>query len=289
MFKIGIESYSYHRYFGELRLGESPVDKKINMIEFLDLISSYKLKSVGLQTCFIDFKDVSFVNELSSLLLEKEYSLVISWGHPSGLELGRNGDALKDLLNKMSWAQELNADHFRIVIDSPKLWNVESSKETIKRVMPMLTTIVKIANENKLNVSIENHGGLKMQVYYKILKSIENDYFGMTFDIGNFIRTGEKIEDALKLLGDYIKVVHIKDFVLNGLKPGEPDGWWPTVALGEGDLLLKKALVSLHKNNFEGPMLVELMASLNNKESEDEIIKKSLKFLNEQQTLHQLG
>jgi len=289
MFKIGIESYSYHRYFGELRFGESPVDKKITMIEFLDLVSSYKLSSVGLQTCFIDFKDISFVNELSSLLLEKEYNLVISWGHPSGLELGRNEDAFKDLLSKMSWAQELNADHFRIVIDSPKLWNIEPNKETITRVMPMLSTIVEIANENEMNVSIENHGGLKMEVYYKILKSIGSDNFGMTFDIGNFIRTGEKIEDALKLLGDYIKVVHIKDFVLNGLKPGEPDGWWPTVALGHGDLPLKNALFSLHKRNFEGPVLIELMASLNNKESENEIIKKSLDFLNEQQTLHQLG
>ena len=288
MFKIGIESYSFHRYFGELRAGESSVDKKITMIEFLDIVNAYKPGSVGLQTCFVDFKDHSFVKELSSLLLERDYSLVVSWGHPSGLELGRNKEAYTDLLSKLSWAKELKAEHFRIVIDSPKLWNAEPSKETIKRVMPILSNIVKVANENQLTVSVENHGGLKMEVYYEILKSFDNSFFGMTFDIGNFIRTGEKIEDALKLLGDYIKVVHIKDFVLDGLKPGEPDGWWPTVALGEGDLPLENALLTLNKINFNGPVLVELMAPLNNDEPESETIEKSLYFLNEQQTLHQL-
>ena len=288
MFQIGIESYSYHRYFGELRQGESPVDKKITMIEFLNMVSEYKPSSIGLQTCFVNFKDGTFLNELTSLLLEREHSLVVSWGHPSGLELGKNKDAYEDLLIKMSWAKELKAEHFRIVIDSPKLWNIESTKETIKRVMPLLNNIVEIANENKLNVSIENHGGLKMEVYYEILNSIDNKYFGMTFDIGNFIRTGEKIENGLNLLGEYIKVVHIKDFILEGLKPGDPDGWWPTVALGEGNLPLEDTLLELNKLNFKGPVLVELMAPLNNNEHENETIKKSLDFLNELQNLHRL-
>jgi 3-oxoisoapionate decarboxylase len=288
MFDIGIESYSFHRYFGELRAGELPVDQKISMIEFLDIVSSYNPTSIGLQTCFIDFKDVSFVKELSSLLIKRDYTLVISWGHPSGLELGKSNEAYKDLLNKLSWAQELNAEHFRIVIDSPKLWNVESSEETIKRIMPMINNIVSIASKNKINISVENHGGLKMKVYYEIIKSVDSSFFGMTFDIGNFIRTGERIEDALSLLGKYIKVVHIKDFALEGLKPGEPDGWWPTVSLGEGDLPLKDTLFSLNKLNFKGPVLVELMAPLNNDEPETETIEKSLSFLNAQQSLHQL-
>ena len=75
---------------------------------------------------------------------------------------------------------------------------------------------------------------------------------------------------------------------MDGLKPGEPDGWWPTVALGEGDLPLKNALLTLNKINFNGPVLVELMAPLNNDEPESETVEKSLYFLNEQQTLHQL-
>ena len=286
MYKIGIESYSYHRYFGELREGESPVDKKITMVEFLDIVKGYNPSSIGLQTCFIDFEDISLLKQLSSLLIDREYNLVIAWGHPSGLELGKNNDAYTDLLNKLTWAQELKADHFRIVIDSPKLWNSESSKETITRVMPMLNNIADIANKEELNISIENHGGLKMEVYYEILESINNKYFGITFDIGNFIRTGEKIENAFNLLGKYIKVVHIKDFILEGLKPGEPDGWWPTVALGDGDLHLESALLSLKKLNFTGPVLIELMAPLNN-EPESVTIEKSLAFLNEQQTLHQ--
>ena len=289
MYKIGIESYSYHRYFGELRAGEVPVNKKINMIEFLEISDTFKPSSIGIQTCFIDFNNISLLKKLSSILLKRNYSLVVSWGHPSGLELGKNTNAFSDLLKKLKWAQEIQAEHMRIVIDSPKYWNIETSKETINRVMPMLYEIDKTVYNNQFDISIENHGGLRMETYYEILKSIDNKYFGMTFDIGNFIRTGEKIEDAIDLLGNFIKVVHIKDFVLEGLKPGEPDGWWPTVALGKGDLPLKNILSSLHKLNYEGPVLVELMAPLDNEESESETITKSLSFLNEQQSLHQLG
>ena len=79
---------------------------------------------------------------------------MIAWGHPSGLELGKNKDAYTDLLNKLTWAQELKADHFRIVIDSPKLWNSESSKETITIVMQILNNIADIANKEKLNTNI---------------------------------------------------------------------------------------------------------------------------------------
>ena len=73
---------------------------------------------------------------------------------------------------------------------------------------------------------------------------------------------------------------------MEGLKPGKPDGWWPTVAIGDGDLQLESALLSLKKLNFTGPVLIELMAPLNN-EPESVTIEKSLAFLNEQQTLHQ--
>ena len=288
MYEIGIESYSYHRYFGELRAGEIPVDTTINMIDFLTIAESFEINSIGIQTCFIDFSDTDLVKKLSSKLQKKNYCLVISWGHPSGLELGTNTDAFTDLLEKLRWAQSIDADHLRVVIDSPKYWNFESSKETINRVIPMLYELETIARKDRCNISIENHGGLRMETYHEILQNIDSKSFGMTFDIGNFIRTGEKIEDALKLLGRYIKVVHIKDFLLDGLNPGSPDGWWPTVALGEGDLPLKDTLSSLHKLNYTGPLLVELMAPFNIGESENETIKKSLSFLIEQQTHHQL-
>ena len=289
MFEIGIESYSYHRYFGELRIGELPAKKSINMIDFLEISETFNSSSVGIQTCFIDFNDALLLDKLNTKLLDRNYSLVVSWGHPSGLELGINTNAFSDLFKKLTWAQEIKAEHMRIVIDSPQYWNVESSKETIKRVMPMLLELEKVASKSKINISIENHGGLRMKTYYQILNSINSEYFGLTFDIGNFIRTGEKIKDAIDLLGSYIKVVHIKDFVLKGLKPGEPNGWWPTVALGKGDLPLKDVLSSLVKLDYSGPLLVELMAPHNNEEPESETIKKSLAFLNEQQSLHQLG
>jgi len=286
MFNIGVESYSYHRYFGELRYGEKPTKNIIDICEFVENMQIKKINSLGIQTCFIDYENNNQIEKLNNQLINRNFELVISWGHPTGIELGENKLAFADLLEKLKWAKYLNAEHFRFVIDGPTLWKKENNAVTLKRVIPLIKEITMMAADLDINVSIENHGGLQKEIYNEIFSLIDSHYLGMTFDIGNFIRTGENIFEAFDLFKDKIYVVHIKDFELEGLKPGEPNGWWPTVALGQGDLPLERILRKLLLMNFNGPILIELMASNNSDEIEDMLITESIDFLIEQRNRH---
>ena len=100
--KIGLDSYTYHRYFGELRPGETKVEQQWTTWDFLDRVAELKLDGVALQTCFLNLDDPIFRRNLRHRLDDLNIELVVSWGHPYGLEMGHSKDAINDLIQTLS-------------------------------------------------------------------------------------------------------------------------------------------------------------------------------------------
>ena len=97
--KLGIDSYSYHRYFGEVYEGiQKEPPKKMDLEDFLKRAKELGVKGVSLETCFMKSFKSDYLKKVRGLLDEYNLEVVVAWGHPMGLEGGRNVAAVAEMM-----------------------------------------------------------------------------------------------------------------------------------------------------------------------------------------------
>jgi len=62
--KTGIDSYCYHRFFGEVYPGQKPPEKTMTMDDFLERAKALGADGVSLESCFFPSFDKGFFIEL---------------------------------------------------------------------------------------------------------------------------------------------------------------------------------------------------------------------------------
>src|SRR5215471_16828977 len=113
--KIGIDSYCYHRYFGEIYPFQRDPGTRWNTTDFIRRAADLKVDGVSVETCFFSSLEAGYLRDLKQLLDQHHLDRVVAWGHPDGLEGGRNHAALQDLVQHLKVAQTLGAKVMRIV------------------------------------------------------------------------------------------------------------------------------------------------------------------------------
>ena len=100
--KLGIDSYCYHRYFGEVYAGLQTAPARIMTVwDFLRRAGQLGVDGVSLESCFLPIEEPGFLDRLRDALNEKGLERVWAWGHPNGLESGTNRTAAKDLIRSL--------------------------------------------------------------------------------------------------------------------------------------------------------------------------------------------
>ena len=96
--KVGIDSYCFHRYFGEVYPDvQTDPGVRWTAFDFVSFARSLKVDGVSLESCFLPTLDRSFLGELRSALDEAGLERAFAWGHPDGFEGGRKPEMLDDL------------------------------------------------------------------------------------------------------------------------------------------------------------------------------------------------
>ena len=86
--KLAIDSYTYHRFFGEWYAGlQDDVGDRMTVFEFLDRAHQHGVSGVSLESCFLPDDD-SLVEQLRDALDARRFARVWAWGHPNGLGSG---------------------------------------------------------------------------------------------------------------------------------------------------------------------------------------------------------
>ncbi|MBW2582704.1 MAG: sugar phosphate isomerase/epimerase, partial [Deltaproteobacteria bacterium] len=88
--KVGIDSYCYHRFFGEVYPNQNPPSKEWTLEDFIERAKELEVDGVSLESCFIPRFDKEYLSELTEMLDEHNFDRVYAWGHPHGLEGGKN-------------------------------------------------------------------------------------------------------------------------------------------------------------------------------------------------------
>ena len=142
--KIGIDSYCYHRFFGEVYPQQKKPAKQMTLEGFIKRAHELKVDGVSLESCFIPRFDAAYLSEIKGMLDEYKLDRVFAWGHPDGLEGGRNEKAFADMVKSIEYAAAIGAKVMRVVGASLMFRN-EPHGPMLEKLTTMFTEAVKSA------------------------------------------------------------------------------------------------------------------------------------------------
>jgi|MudIll2142460700_1097286.scaffolds.fasta_scaffold97540_1 sugar phosphate isomerase/epimerase len=281
MFKIGVDNFSYHRYFGWIMPGQPDPGKRWTLDDFLKRAGELELDVVSLETCFLPPLDRPFLESLRKKLADQKLEGMLSWGHPRGLETGKNLAAAEDLKRTVEAAKFLGTRVLRIVCGGLADRFPEPVPLQMERVLKMLPGIVDHAQAHDIVLAMENHLDFNAGEQVEILQKIDSPYLRVTLDTGNNLRNLEDPMEVVKKLAPYTVATHIKDILATG-KGNPATEWrrfWPSVPLGRGIIDLPEVLRILRQNNYAGALNVEIDFLDPRWPDEDEAVAESIAYL----------
>jgi sugar phosphate isomerase/epimerase len=249
--KLGIDSYSFHRLFGDVRgeeadLGPRPYGN-------LDVIAAAKrlgAESVALQTCFLDFPSAVGAAELRTALDPLE--LVVAWGHPEGLSFGTAAAAADELHRWIEVAPALGCGLVRLVA---------GNRRTERRGLPIeflanaLRGPVEAAAARGIRLALENHADLTVAELELLISLVDDPVLGICLDTANAVRVGDDPLQATLRLLPHVRMVHLKDVAGGAF---EASAGPRSVPYGTGVIPVRQILDTLKEAEFDGHVVVEL-------------------------------
>lgn len=279
--RVGIDTYSYHRFFGEIREGEEDPGTRWTTWDFLDRAVELEVDGVSLETCYLELDDPAFRDRLSGFLTDSGLEAVLAWGHPGGLEMGRSSRRLQDLLATIDIAAAMGISLVRLVVGTYTHWGVEPAGASVERLVPRVREACRHASERGIRLAIETHTALPVEALAELIDRVAAPNLGVVLDTANVVRVGSDLMEATRLLAPMTDMAHMKDLDLADASFGDPGGWWPCTSLGEGDLDLPGVLAELRSVSFGGLVCVEL-ATLPPCTDEDHMVTESVAWLREE-------
>src|SRR5712692_981298 len=220
--KVGIDSYCYHRFFGEVYPQQGRPPKKMTLEDFLTRAHNLGVDGVSLESCFIPHTDAAYLKEIKGILDDYKFDRVYAWGHPDGLEGGRNETAYQEMIESFDHAKAIGANVMRVV-GSSLMFRKEAHGPQIERLTKMFRNAVKVAATYDIKLAVENHIDFTADEMLQLLESVNSPYLGINFDTGNFLRLLDDPIKGMEKLAKYTYATHVKD-----LKPqkGVPVDEW---------------------------------------------------------------
>jgi sugar phosphate isomerase/epimerase len=257
--KIGIDSYCFHRFFGEVYDGQPAPDQLMAMEDFLAFAVGLGVDGVSLESCFFPSMEASWFRELKVQLDAYGLDRVYAWGHPTGLEDGTNRSALDDLVAQVAYADLIGAKVMRVTPGPGKTdWRYEPRQPRLEVLAGWFKEAVREAGPRGIKLAAENHGDYTAKEMMWLVEAVGSPYFGVNFDTGNFLRLLDDPVAAMEKLAKYVFATHIKDLrVRQGVSPAE---WFffSSTPIGEGLVDVGQIVRLLAEAGYDGLLAVEI-------------------------------
>ena len=254
--KVGVDTYSYHRLFGEVYPNQLDPGRSWEFEQSIDEVIRLGVEGISLETCFMPAYSSDDLARLRDKLDKHGLDRVVAWGHPDGLEGGQNTDAAKEMESHLSTATALGASVMRIVGGS-LMFRDEPHGPQIDRISAILRESVKRAEESGVRLAIENHIDFTADEILEIIDNVGSDFLGVNFDTGNTLRVFEDPVIAAEKLAKVTLATHVKD-----IDPGfgSPTDWtfWASAPAGDGIINLPGVIQALRSGGYDGMLCIEI-------------------------------
>jgi sugar phosphate isomerase/epimerase len=278
--KIAIDSYCYHRFFGEVYPGlQQPPDRTMTIWDFLKRARQLGVSGVSLESCFFSSFDDDSLHRLRASLDTCGFERVWAWGHPNGLCSGTDRQAARDLVQHLAYAQKIGARVMRIVGGSRRTRPASFALHN-RRLGGMLRKLLPAAEDHGIVLALENHIDLLAEEMLELITSLDSPWLGVCLDTGNNLRLHEDPRVVAEKLAPFTRATHIKDV---GVRPGDPKdfAFWPSVPLGQGLVDIGWVIALLRKARYKGLLAIEVDYLHPDFGSEDRAVSASVKHLKE--------
>jgi 3-oxoisoapionate decarboxylase len=279
--RVGIDSYSYHRRYGEVRPGETPTTHALWPLmpaPVLEHARSLGVDDLYLETCYLPEPET-----LDAVALDAgQVRVGFSWGHPwpagafHGLDGGRTPAAEAHLARWATAAARLGHPVMRITLGSPASRGTEPAQVLVDRLIEPTRRAAETAQTLGLRLAIENHGDLRAQDILEVIERTGAPNLGVTLDNVNLIRVGDDMIEGTRALASRTLLVQLKDHApFTDMPVGGP----VSVGLGEGVADLAGVMGELARAGYDGAVCVELASLGPGSVDELSMIERSVTWL----------
>lgn len=277
--KLAIDSYCYHRYFGEWYASlQTDPGSRMTVWDFLDRATAHRVAGVSLEACFLGAPDAKSIARLRAELGARNLEPVWAWGHPNGLSSGAQPQAAADLIVHLGIAKQVGAKVMRICAGGrrtrPATW--EEHKAAL---IPLFRQLVPYAEEQGVVMAVENHIDLLTDEMLELISIIDSPWLRVCLDTANNVRMQEDPLEVVEKLAPHTVATHVKDICR---APGDPRDFasWPSVPLGSGVVNIAQVVRLMRDARYEGLLALEIdYLDPRHGDDEEHAISESLGFL----------
>ena len=254
--KVGIDSYCFHRFFGEVYPQQECPERSMTLEDFIEDARSLAVDGVSLESCFFPSVEPSYLADIRAMLDSYHLDRVYAWGHPDGLEGGTNEAAYNEMLSSFEHAQAIGATVMRVVGSSLRFRN-EPHGPQLERLTQMFRKAVRVAEAYGIRMAVENHIDFNGQEMLSLLRFVDSPFLGINFDTGNFVRLLDDPVQAMDALAPYTYASHIKDLKIQRGVPANEWYFFSSAPVGDGVVDNGKLIEKLWRTGFDGILAVE--------------------------------
>ncbi|SDT98758.1 Sugar phosphate isomerase/epimerase [Verrucomicrobium sp. GAS474] len=277
--KIGIDSYCYHRFFGEVYPMQKPAPAPYTMESFLDRAKALGCDGVSLESCFFPEFGAAYLARLRTKLDALGFDRVYAWGHPDGLEAGGNAKAKEEMIAHIEHAAAIGAPVMRVVGSSLMFRNAPHEPQ-LKILAQWFREAAAVAEKKGIRLAVENHIDYNSDEILWLIEEVGSEYFGVNLDTANFIRVLDDPVEATRKLAKHVFATHVKD--LRPVKGVSVREWYyfSSVAAGTGLVEVESIARILKEAGYKGFLAFETDMPHPDYEGEEErMIEESMAYL----------
>ena len=277
--KVGIDSYCYHRFFGEVYPMQKPAPRPYTMDSFLDRANALGCDGVSLESCFFPEFGAKYLSGLRRKLDDFGFDRVYAWGHPDGLEAGGSLKAKGEMIAHIDHAKQIGASVMRVVGSSLR-FRFAPHEPQLQILARWFREAAEIASKHGIRLAVENHIDYNSDEILWLIEQVGSEYFGINLDTANFLRVLDDPVEAARKLARHVYATHVKD-----LRPVKGVGvrewyYFSCVAAGEGLIEIDKIAQVLKDSGYQGFLAFETdMPHPDYAEREEEMVEMSIRHL----------
>ena len=255
--KVGIDSYCYHRFFGEVYPHQNQPVKQMTLEDFIQRAKELDVDGVSLESCFVPRFDTAYLSEIKGMLDESKLDRVYAWGHPDGLEGGKNEAAYDEMIEHIEYANAIGAKVMRVV-GSSLMFRFEDHGPQIEKLSRMFTNAMKVADTYGIKMADENHIDYNADEMLELIHNVNHPNFGINFDTGNFLRVLDDPIQGMEKLAKFTFSTHVKDLKINPQAAVNDWYFFSCTPVGDGLVDNQKLAQLLKDANYKGFLAMEI-------------------------------
>jgi sugar phosphate isomerase/epimerase len=233
--KIGLVSYTYHRFLGDPYL-EVQKDPGVvwTMFDVVRKAAELGCEGIVLDTNVMQSLNRPWLRELARAMDDAKLDRALSWGSPNGLNTGKSPEAVDDLLKHIEVMDILGTNILRIVGGSHRTAHEPHGPALERLAQVIVEQCIRPAEKAGVILAFENHWDYTADEVLGLIKAVDSPYLQVTYDTGNALRVGDDPVAAARKLAPYIVCTNLKDI---GYPISEAADWraqFPCVPFGRG-------------------------------------------------------